>query len=149
MKIQHFQFCSSCTCLRIIKFFPIWCFWPSKCFYQDLTLSLSLELDNPLPLKILTWKKSSKPVIQRQYCDFTILSTKEPIFNQLLTQKLFLVHLVKSYLATGGLVMLEIIKRLNKVFGIRTNFNFSSIGVEVIVVAQLSRCGLTLTPLPN
>jgi hypothetical protein len=23
MKIWHFQFCSSCTCLRIIKFFPI------------------------------------------------------------------------------------------------------------------------------
>jgi hypothetical protein len=44
--------------------------------------------------------------------------------------------------------MLEIIKRLNKVFGIRTNFNFSSIGVEVIVVAQLSKWGLTLTPLP-
>ncbi len=88
-------------------------------------------------------------MIQRQYCELTILSTKEPIFNQLLTQKLFLVHLVKSYLAlTGGLVMLEIIKCLNKVFGIRTNFNFSSIGVEVIVVAQLSKWGITLTPLP-
>ncbi len=45
--------------------------------------------------------------------------------------------------------MLECTKCLNKVFGIRTNFNSSSIGVEVIVVAQLSKWGITLTPLPN
>ena len=45
--------------------------------------------------------------------------------------------------------MLEYTKCLNKVFGIRTNFNSSSIGVEVVVVAQLFKRGITLTPLPN
>ena len=95
MKIRHSQFCSSCICLRIIKFFLIWCFWPNKCFYQDLTLSLSLELGKPLPKKISTWKKKSKLVTQKQFGEVTILNLEEPIWNQLLTQKLFLVHLVK------------------------------------------------------
>ncbi len=141
VKIWHYQFYFLCICLLNTEFFLIWWFWPSKCFYHNLTLFLSRESDHRLPLKISTLRKLLKPVTQKQYGVITIPNIKELIFNLSSTHKLFLAQLLFQYPVNGGLVMLDTTKRLSRVCGILTLFNHSFIGVVVIVPARLSKMG--------